>query len=509
MFILTIGAMKGGIIKSTFFPFIERDNITVTLKMPAGTNEKITEAWIDKIQKAAWEINADYKAKRPDSLDIITFIEKKIGPSTADGSLNIILLNGETRNIISYEIANATAKKAGPVIGAEQLSFGGGGSFGKPVSVAFLGNNLEELTLAKNELKFELSKLSGLKDINDNDRQGIKEINVVLKDKAYMLGLTLQDILGQIRSGFFGKEVQRLQRGRDEVKVWVRYDENERSSIKNLSEMFITTPSRKKVPFGEIASYTIKRGIVSINHLDGKRQIIVEADMVDENASATDVLDYVKTSIVPVILAKYPTVNVLYEGQNREAEKTSKSAGKVVPVVLFLIIAIIVFTFRSFSQTILLFFLIPFSFVGVAWGHWLHGQQINVLSMLGIIALIGILVNDGLVLISKFNRLLKSGIPFKEAVYQAGVSRFRAIFLTSLTTVAGLAPLILEKSFQAQFLIPMAISLSYGLMLATVLNLLVTPALYLILNDFRRIGFTLWTGRWPSREDVETEFDVE
>ncbi len=503
MFILTIGAMKGGIIKGTFFPFIERDNITVTLKMPAGTNEKITEAWIDKIQKAAWEVNADYKAKRADSLDIITFIEKKIGPSTADGSLNIILLNGETRNIISFEIANAIAKKAGPVIGAEQLSFGGGGSFGKPVSVAFLGNNLEELTLAKNELKFELSKLSGLKDINDNDRQGIKEINVVLKEKAYMLGLTLQDILGQIRSGFFGKEVQRLQRGRDEVKVWVRYDENERSSIKNLSEMFITTPSRKKVPFGEIASYTIKRGIVSINHLDGKRQIIVEADMVDENASATDVLDYVKTSIVPVILAKYPTVNVLYEGQNREAEKTSKSAGKVVPIVLFLIIAIIVFTFRSFSQTILLFFLIPFSFVGVAWGHWIHGQPINVLSMLGIIALIGILVNDGLVLISKFNRLLKSGVPFKEAVYQAGVSRFRAIFLTSLTTVAGLAPLILEKSFQAQFLIPMAISIAYGITIATLLTLILLPVFLVSVNKLKRTIIYIWDEKRVTPEEVE------
>ncbi len=501
--LLTIGAMKGGLIRSTFFPFIERDNINVTLKMPAGTNEKITEAWIDKIQDAAWEVNARYKAKRADSLDIITHIEKKIGPTTADGSLNIILLNGETRNVISFEIANAIAKEAGPVIGAEQLSYGAGGSFGKPVSVAFLGNNLEELTLAKNELKYELQKLSGLKDINDNDRQGIKEINVVLKDKAYMLGLTLQDVLGQIRSGFFGKEVQRLQRGRDEVKVWVRYNENERSSINNLSEMYITTPSRKKVPFGEIASYTIKRGIVSISHLDGKRQIKVEADLVDENASATDVMEYVETKILPDILAKYPTVSVLYEGQNREANKTSTSAKKVVPVVLFLIIAMIVFTFRSFSQTILLFVLIPFSFVGVAWGHWIHGQSINVLSMLGIIALIGILVNDGLVLISTYNRLLKEGVKVLDAVYEAGVSRFRAIFLTSATTVAGLAPLILEKSFQAQFLIPMAISIAYGITIATILTLLLLPVLLVSVNKFKRTMIYLWEGKKVTPEEVE------
>jgi len=503
MLLLTVGAMKGGVIRSTFFPFIERDNINVTLKMPAGTNEKITEAWIDKIQEAAWKVNADYKAKRADSLDIITHIEKKIGPTTADGSLNIILLNGETRNIISFEIANAIAKEAGPVIGAELLSYGAGGSFGKPVSVAFLGNNLEELTLAKNELKFELSKLSGLKDINDNDRQGIKEINIVLKDKAYMLGLTLQDVLGQIRSGFFGKEVQRLQRGRDEVKVWVRYNERERSSISNLSEMYITTPSRKKVPFDEIASYSIKRGIVSISHLDGKRQIKVEADLVDENASATDVMEYVKSSILPDILAKYPTVGVLYEGQNREANKTSDSAKKVVPVILFLIIAMIVFTFRSFSQTILLFVLIPFSFVGVAWGHWIHGQSINVLSMLGIIALIGILVNDGLVLISSYNRLLKQGVKVTDAVYEAGISRFRAIFLTSATTVAGLAPLILEKSFQAQFLIPMAISIAYGITIATILTLLLLPVLLVSVNKLKRSLIYLWEGKKVTPEEVE------
>jgi multidrug efflux pump subunit AcrB len=503
MLLITLGAMKGGIIKTTFFTFIERDNINVTLKMPAGTNEKITEQWIDKIQDAAWKVNAMYKAKRADSLDIITHIEKKIGPTTADGSLNIILLNGEERNIISFDIANVIAKEAGPVIGAEMLSYGAGGSFGKPVSVSFLGNNIEELTLAKNELKYELSKLTGLKDVNDNDRQGIKEINITLKDKAYMLGLSLIDVLGQIRSGFFGKEVQRLQRGRDEVKIWVRYDESERKSVRNLSEMYITTPSKKKVPFGEIASYTIKRGIVSISHLDGKRQIQVEADLVNENASATDMIAYVKSDIIPKILAKYPTVSVKYEGQNREAEKTKKSAIKVIPVVMFLIIALIVFTFRSFSQTILLFVLIPFSFVGVAWGHWIHGQSISILSMMGIVALIGILVNDGLVLISTFNRFLKQGVPVMDAVYKAGLQRFRAIFLTSVTTVAGLGPLILEKSFQAQFLIPMAISIAYGITIATVLTLILLPVLLISVNRFRRMLIYIWEGKKVTPEEVE------
>ena len=503
MLLLTIAAFNGGIIKGTFFPFIERDNIRIVLKMPAGTNESITDLWIDKIQEAAWEVNEDYKKNREDGLDIITHIEKKIGPSSADGSLNIIMLEGEIRNIVSFEIANAISEKTGPVIGAESISFGGSGGFGKPISVAFLGDNLTELEQAKDEFKDELNKLSALKDVNDNNQLGIKEINVELKQKAYMLGLSLQDVLGQVRSGFFGKEVQRLQRGRDEVKIWVRYNENDRSSINNLSNMFITTPSKQKVPFEEIASYSIKRGIVAINHLDAKRQIIVEADMMNEMASVTEILDDVKVNILPDILAKYPTVSVQYEGQNREAEKTSKSAATVLPVIFFLIIALITFTFRSFGQTMLLFALIPFSMIGVAWGHFFHGQAINILSMMGVIALIGIIVNDGLVLISKFNLYMKEGMSFKEAVYEAGMSRFRAIFLTSVTTVAGLSPLILEKSFQAQFLIPMAVSIAYGIAAATVLTLILLPVLLVALNNFKRVLHYIWEGDWVKPEVIE------
>ncbi len=503
LLLLTIAAFQGGIIKGTFFPFVERDNIRIVLKMPAGTNETITDAWIDKIEIAAWEVNEDYKKTRKDGLDIITHIEKKIGPSTADGSLNIIMLEGEIRNIVSFEIANAIAKKTGPVIGAESISFGGGGGFGKPISVAFLGDNLVELEQAKDEFKEELNKLAALKDVNDNNQLGIKEINVVLKQKAYMLGLSLQDVLGQVRSGFFGKEVQRLQRGRDEVKIWVRYNEYDRSSINNLDNMFITTATKQKVPFSEIASYTIKRGIVAINHLDAKRQIIVEADMMNEMASVTEILDDVKTNIIPDIIAKYPTVTVQYEGQNREAEKTSKSAAVVLPVIFFLIIALITFTFRSFGQTMLLFVLIPFSMIGVAWGHYFHGQAVNILSMMGVIALIGIIVNDGLVLISKFNLYMKEGMLFKEAVYQAGVSRFRAIFLTSVTTVAGLSPLILEKSFQAQFLKPMAVSIAYGITAATVLTLVLLPVLLVTLNNTKRALYYIWEGKWVKPETLE------
>ncbi len=206
---------------------------------------------------------------------------------------------------------------------------------------------------------------------------------------------------------------------------------------------------------------------------------------------------------MPAILARYPTVQPLYEGQNREAAKVQRSVGTVVPIILFMIYAIIAFTFRSYSQPLLLLLMVPFSLIGVGWGHYIHGFPINILSWLGIIALIGIMVNDGLVLIGKFNIYLKEGNSFNKALIMAGKSRFRAIFLTSVTTIAGLAPLIFETSRQAQFLIPMAISIAYGIGIATFLTLLMLPLLLSTGNSIK-VGIKwLWTGRKPRREEVE------
>jgi multidrug efflux pump subunit AcrB len=501
---LSFASLKGGIVGSTFFPSMERSNISIKLKLPAGTKTEITKAWLEKIQAATEKTNKKFSSKRVDSLEIVDNIKLKVGPSTSDGSLTIYLLESEVRNLAADIIVKDIKKNLGPVYGVEQLTFGSGSHFGKPVSVAFLGSNIDELELAKEELKVELKKIPALRDIMDNDPEGIKEIDVKLKKKAYLLGLTLQDVLGQVRSGFFGKEVQRLQRGRDQVKIWVRYGEEYRTSISNLDDMRITTITGDRIPFGEIATYEIKRGTVGISHLDGKREIKVEADLMDASTSATDMMTEVSENIVPNIIAKYPTVTVKYEGQNREAQKTQKSAKVVLSVVFFLIFAVITFTFRSFGQTSLIMLLIPFSSVGVIWGHWIHDMQVNILSGLGIVALVGILVNDSLVLVSKMNSYLKEGVKFDDALVRAGFSRFRPIFLTSLTTVAGLAPLIFfEKSLQAQFLIPMAISIAYGIAFSTVLTLLLLPILLKSFNMLKLFIHWVWEEEWLEPEQVE------
>jgi len=366
-----------------------------------------------------------------------------------------------------------------------------------------LGNNIKELKAVKVELKQALENNPLLKDIADNDPAGIKEVRIQLKDNAYLVGLNLQAIMAQVRNGFFGFQAQRFQRGQDEIKVWVRYDKKDRSSIKNLDDMRIITPNGNRVPLSEIANYTIERGDIAINHLSGKREIQITADLKDLKASETEILENIKTNIMPEILSKYPTVSPLYEGQNREAKKTTDSLGKVGWIILSLIYIVIAFTFRSYSQPILLIIMIPFSMIGVIWGHYFHDFSIGILSFLGIIALIGIMVNDGLVLIGKFNNFLKEGMKYEVALVAAGQSRFRAIFLTSLTTIAGLAPLIFERSRQAQFLIPMAISIAYGIAIATVLTLIVLPLLLSVSNAIKVKIKWLITGDDITKEEVE------
>ncbi len=502
LFLVTLGAMEGGIIRFTFFPTVASDRIAINLKLPQGTSEEITDSLITVIENHAWEVNKELSDG--DSLEIVENTVRRLGPGSSSASLILNLLPGENRDIPASAVSNAIREKVGPIYEAESVVYGSGNAFGgKPVSVSLIGNNIGELKQAKEDLKAAFRSNPRLADVTDNDPAGIKEIRIKLKENAYLLGLTLNGVMSQVRSGFFGAAVQRFQRGRDEIRVWVRYDRTNRSSITDLDRMRIVTPSGGRVPLAEIANYEIERGDVVINHLDGRREIRVESDLSDAKDSAPEILANIKSSVMPEIIAKYPTVTPLYEGQNRGFARIGAAMGRVLPIVLICMYAVIAFVFRSYGQPLLLFILIPFCFVGVAWGHWIHGQSINILSGLGIVALVGILVNDGLVLIEKFNLLLKDGLPYHKAMVAAGRSRFRAIFLTSITTVAGLAPLIFEKSFSAQFLIPMAISVAYGIAYATFMTLFLLPLLLAVKNTFKVGVKWLWTGTKPSRESVE------
>ncbi|TYA57233.1 efflux RND transporter permease subunit [Formosa maritima] len=507
LLVLTLGAIGGSVIGVTIFPSIASDRVSIELDMPNGTNVKITDSIISMIEEKSYIVNQEFTEKYLKGTGKELFENTILTlNSSSSAQLSINMLPGEERPdaINSSLVANRLRELVGPVIGTERLIFGSGGNFGgSPVSVALLGNNIDELKAAKKELKNILQENPLLKDIEDNDPAGIKEIRLELKETAYLLGLDLTTVMAQVRSGFFGSQAQRFQRGQDEIKVWVRYDRPNRESINDLEDMRIITPSGDRVSLKDIATYTIERGDVAINHLDGKREIRVSADLKDPSISATDILEDIKKVTIPELQSRYPTISASFEGQNREAQKLSSSISSAGTVILLLIYITIAFTFRSYSQPLLLLLLVPFSLTAVAWGHWLLGFPVNVLSLLGIIALIGIMVNDGLVLIGKFNTNLKAGMSFDLALTDAGKSRFRAIFLTSLTTIAGLAPLLLEKSRQAQFLKPMAISISFGIGYATVLTLLVLPLFLSFSNSLKKNAKWLYTNKTITKEEVE------
>nr|WP_297917143.1 efflux RND transporter permease subunit [uncultured Allomuricauda sp.] len=506
---LTIGSILGGVIRLSRFPRVASDNIAVELQMPNGTNEKVTDSIISMIQEKAKIVNQQLTDEYLQGGDKMLFenITKNIGPGSSSARLLINLLPGEERpdEIRADVVTGRLRELVGPVIGVETLVYGSGGNFGgDPVSVSLLGNNIEELKAAKDELKTAMQNNPLLKDVYDNDPAGIKEIRLELKENAYLLGLDLRMVMGQVRSAFFGAQAQRFQRGQDEIRVWVRYDRDNRSSIANLDEMRILAPSGERIPLKEIANYSVARGDVAVNHLEGQREIQIASDLKSpKEYTGTDATQWIADEVMPNILSKYPSITPSYEGQNREAIKFLDSLYYVGPIILILIYMTIAFTFRSFSQPLLLLLLVPFSLTAVAWGHWIHDFTLNLLSLLGIIALIGIMVNDGLVLIGKFNSNLRNGMTFNDAIYEAGRSRFRAIFLTSITTIAGLAPLLLEKSRQAQFLKPMAIAIAYGIGFATVLTLLMLPLFLSFGNYVKVLAKQVWTGEQISKEEVE------
>lgn len=509
LFTLTIGSFGGGIIRTSFFPSIASDRISIDLVMPNGTNERITDSIITHIEKTAKIVNQEFTDKYLQGTGKSLYVNtiKTLGNGASKANLIINLLPGEQRPdaIRARMVSTRISELVGPIIGVESIVYGSGSNFGgKPVSVSLLSNNIGELKKAKTELKQALVSNALLKDIEDNDPAGIKEIKLKLKNNAYALGLDLRYVMSRVRAGFFGVQAQRFQRGQDEIRVWVRYKKEDRSSITQLEDMKIDLPNGALIALKEVATYSIKRGDVSINHLDGRREIQVSADLKNsEEASATDIMTDIRMNIMPKIQAKYPSVSASYEGQNREAFKLINSLSRAGIPILILIYVTIAFAFRSFSQPILLFLLIPVSLIGVAWGHWIHNFSVSIISLLGVIALIGIMVNDGLVFIGKFNSNLKEGIKFKDALIFAGRARFRAIFLTSATTVAGLTPLLLEKSRQAQWLKPMAITVSYGIAFATILTLILLPIFISLNNQVKVLFKWLVSGDIPTKESVE------
>lgn len=514
--LITFTAIKSGIINFTLFPSIDTDSFDITVELSAGSRENETMQALDKIEKAVYKVNEDLKELDDTDEDVIIRVIKNLastrgswgvteGSGANSGYIQVKLADEEIRSINSLKIASMIQKEVGPIKNLEKAEFGATSFFGKPISFTLVGRNLKELTQAKNEIKEKMADYPELRDITDNDPQGYREIKIELKEKAYLLGLTSNEIARQIRQGFFGEEVQRLQRGQDEVKVWVKYGLEDRSSFDKFENMRIRTSKGESIPVNELITYEIMRGPVQINHTDGMRQIAVESEIVDPSLPVPSLIAKIRNEVVDVVLAKYPSVKTVVSGQEYRAKKF-QAGGIYILIALIIMFVLIALSFHSFLQAVLVVMIVPLGVFGAMWGHVFLGYLMSIMSWYGVIALTGIIVNDSIVLVNQINDNIRDGMDFDLAVRDASVSRFRPIILTTLTTVLGLLPLLFETSIQAQFLIPMAVSVAGGLIFASVFVLFLLPSLFVILNTIKVKIKWLITGKEINLIEVEPAY---
>ena len=508
LFIFTIGAVRSKVVRTVFFPNIETNSINVVLELPAGTNDTITENTIKRIAVAARDLNQDYRQQlkqdeEAEVKDVIEDVEITVGPTRNTASAIVYLTPAENRTLRSFKIASDLREKVGPVPSARKLAFETTSAFGKPISISLSSSNYEELRLASEELKTSLRNMETVKDVVDNFQESQPEVSITLNEQAKLLGLNPLQVIAQVRNGFFGQEAQRLQRGDDEVKVWVRYDLQDRANREQLREMRIRTPDGRSLPLEQLVNIEEQQGPIAINHRDGRREIRVDADVASLEVSSVDVISEVTRDVLPGILSRHPSIDYTLEGQVRETAKLGNSASLVGPPILLLMLAMLIFTFKSYAQAISLIMMLPFGLIGAIWGHYIHGLPVSVLSILGFVALIGILLNDGLVFTNTLNDKLRNGVKYEQALKETGLSRFRPLVLTTITTAAGLGPLIFETSFQAQFLIPMAATVAYGLLVGSFFIATILPVFLIATNRAKVYATYLWTGHKPEPEDVE------
>ncbi len=494
--LITIGLWASGSIKFTFFPKVEGDTINCYITMPTGTSVEETNKVVSRLEKSVKEIINEFEKKRPEgSKPLLEFNMSFIGfhigghgkggtPGGHLGQLWIQLLNGEDREISATEISKAWRERIGPVYEAESISFSSElHSGGVPIALNLSMDDNEELIRAKEDLKKKISEFNGVFDVKDDYLTGKKEAQLKLKSGVKSLGLTLNDLAIQVRNAFYGSEAGRMQRNKNEIKVIVRYPENERKSLENLESMRIQTMKGFEIPFSQVAQVHMDEGFATIQREQRMRVIQVTGDIDAKVANANEIRSELVKNFMPELKKKYPGLRFTLEGEGKDQKESLNDVIKGFIIALFCIYALLAIPFKSFLQPLIIMTAIPFGIVGAIWGHIIMGFDLSIISLFGIVGLTGVVVNDSLVLIDATNRLKESGELAFNAAVEGGSLRFRAILLTSLTTFAGLTPMLLEQSIQAKFLIPMAISLGFGVLFATQITLFLIPCGYMILND--------------------------
>ena len=519
--IATVSLVISGRYKYTFFPRIESEIVSATLEMPEGTSLEITKKYVDKMVAAAETLQQKYiepvpnkefenkSAKNAGTNDkegkkLIRHILVTVGdsgrrPSGSSGVSNLASVTFETippeerqLKISTKQIVEEWRRLIGTIPGVKELSFRAElGRGGEPIDVQLKGSDFIVLNEVALNIKQKLGEYEGLFDIQNSYEGGKAEVQLRIKPEAEQLGLNLSSLGLQVRHAIFGAEAQRIQRNQSEIKVMVRAPKEERYSLSDLQNLKIRTNNGAEIPLSEVADVTIGRGSSTIARVDRQRIINVTADLNKDKIAANTVVSDLKEWF-PEIINKFPGVSFDMEGEQREQKKFGTSLAFGFGIALITIYILLAIPFGSYFQPLMVMSVIPFSVIGAIGGHAIMGLSLSISSAMGILALIGVIVNDSLVLVDYTNKRIKSGQAVAEAVRYSGGARFRPILLTSLTTFAGLTPLISDKTTQAQFLIPMAVSLGFGILFGTLLSLVLVPTLYLIVEDFK--SFFAWIG---------------
>ncbi|MCB9897524.1 MAG: efflux RND transporter permease subunit [Planctomycetes bacterium] len=502
--VLTGALFASGKIRFLFFPPVEADNVVAYLTLPQGTPPEHTAREVARIERAALDLAAEMERELGEP--VVRHVKASVGDqpfrdaqsrafgNTASfagthlGEVMLELVPAEERSASSRDLVRRWREAVGPVAGAVELSFTSNMvSTGSPVHVRLTGHRVDDLRRGAAALEAALGTVAGVFDVADSFRGGQQELRFDVTPEGEALGVTRADLARQVRQAFYGEEAQRVQRGRDEVRVMVRYPESGRRSLGDVDEMRIRLAGGVEAPLSRVADVEVARGDAVIERADRRRSINVTADVDLSVTEPNAVIEQLRATVLPELERTIPGLGWTLEGEQREQADTVAGLVRGFVIALLVIFALLAIPFRSYIQPVIVMLAIPFGIVGAVLGHIALGMDLTVMSMFGIVALTGVIVNDSLVMVDFVNAARRDGMGVDEAVRKAGPARFRAILLTSLTTFAGLLPLLLERSLQAQFLIPMAVSLGFGVMFGTFVTLLLVPVSYTIVEDLRRL----------------------
>lgn len=512
LIVLIYSMVLSGWTRFIYFPRVPSETARASLVMPVGTPFAITDKYVELITEKAQILKEKYTDPETGE-SLILNIMSNSGAAGGSGSgqshvgrvmFQIVPPESREEEVSSADLVQEWRSLIGPIPGAEEVNYRAElGRSSNPIEIRLMGQDLSELQRLADDVKVQLQQYPDVFDISDSLSNGKNQLELELKPQGEVLGITLSSLARQVRQAFYGSQVQRIQRGRDDIRVMLRYSLAERSTINTLENLIVTSPTGVQVPFNEVGKMVPSKSPSVINRLDRRRTVNVTADVNKESINMSAVNEEM-TAFLEQLTGPVDGVSFEFGG---EAEEQRESFGTLfygLIAVLFVIYALLAIPFKSYAQPAIVMSIIPFSPAGAIVGHWIMNMNLTILSLMGMLALTGVVVNDSLVLVDYINKKRQQGMDLLEAVTKAGMARFRPVLLTSLTTFVGLIPLIFEKSTQAQFLIPMAVSLGFGIMFATFMTLFLIPVNYLLLEDFLQ-NMKKWFGL-KTDKSIKTDY---